>query len=127
MSLVKRFLGIPQNIEEFIEKARRDEQQNVRFSLEMVNTTMDLITDAKQYRVRMYLCYQDGSKKTKVFETTSELFVLSGLIPEEGRKYLEFEEDMIKKRNRIRERVIGAGVGFEDPIRYKQDPLMAGV
>ncbi|MEK6819219.1 MAG: hypothetical protein AABY10_04795 [Nanoarchaeota archaeon] len=127
MSLAKKILGIPQNMDEFLEKAKKERQENVRFSLNMVNAALTEHYASRKHKVEMYLSYLDGSNKIKVFETTSEVFTLTGLIPEQGEKYLEFEKRLMMQRNAIRQSVMNAGFGFEDPTQYKNDPLGAGV
>ena len=121
-----KFLSIPRNMEELFEKARKEGEIDLQFSLTMQDTTQQETVDGQKYEVNMYLSYVDGSKRIRVFDTMSELFTLTGLIPEQGEAYKNFEESLIKERNKIRQTVLDNGFGFQDPTKYKKDPLSVG-
>lgn len=127
MTIRYSLFGIPGNLTEALERAKHEGQKSVGFSLEMRDISLNETGDSQKYRAKMYLSREDGSGRTKVFQTTSDLFTLTGLIPEQGAAYHEFEESLMRQRNRIRAKVQNAGLEFKDSAEYRKDPLEAGM
>ncbi|MCD4771145.1 hypothetical protein K8R30_01880 [archaeon] len=127
MGLVDKLLGKSEDIKKFLAKAKKDEQTSIIFGLSIVDTTSLECIDSSQYDVKMTLSYKNGKRKTQVYRNKSDLFTLTGLIPEQKEKYLQFEENLIKKRNRICREVSENGFEFNDPTKYKQNPLDVGI